>query len=201
MKKTIIAMAMAVCAAWPVAAQQNPTYETRTVNIPSEKNLGVHQTDFAAQEQGFFCAGEASYGYSLTHHRSGIQYGEVDVTMGYRFGDMLRVGAGIGARNYFEAKGRAMSHDWGMPLFVHARGNFMGNGYRNVVPFWSFDLGATMPDGVMVRPTVGIRVGQPRSAFVASIGYMGQQIREHKTIQTVNHPFVSFITLKIGYEF
>lgn len=186
-------------------AQQNPTHESRQVSMPTEKNLGVKSTDFAMQTQGFFCAAEASYAYSITHHRSGIQYGELDFTAGYRFDDFLRVGAGLGARNYFENKGRAMSHDWGLPLYVHARGNFMGNAYRDVVPFWSCDLGTTFPDGFMFRPTVGIRVGQPRSAFVASIGYVGQQIREYKSIKdgkpTVNHPFVSFLTVKLGYEF
>lgn len=204
MKRLLIA-AIALCAATGLWAQQNPTHETRQVTMPSEKNLGVKTTDFAAQTQGFFCAAEASYGYSLTHHRSGIQYGEVDFTAGYRFSDMLRVGAGLGARNYFESKDRAMSHHWAMPLFVNARGNFMGNAYRDVVPFWSCDLGATFPDGFMFRPTVGLRIGQPRSAFVVSIGYMGQQIRAYKHNEAgknaVNHPFVSFLTLKLGYEF
>lgn len=194
-----------MCSGLALTAQLPATHQQREVVIPTERGLGVHTTDFASQTQGFFCAAETSYGYSISHHKSGIQFGELDVTIGYRFGDFLRVGAGLGARNYFEHPNRALSHNWGMPMFVNARGNFMGNGYRTVVPFWSYDLGTTFPDGFMLRPTVGIRVGQPRSAFVVSIGYLGQQIRQHNTPEDgtlqVDHPFVSFLTIKLGYEF
>lgn len=183
-------------------AQSHPT---REVKMPKETGLGVDTSDYSQKDKGFFAAGEATGGYSLESGKENIGFTDVTFVGGYRFNDFLRVGAGIGARRYFDSDDvRFMSHDWGMPLFIHARGNFIHNAYRDVVPFWSLDFGTTFPDGMMVRPTFGIRVGQPRSAFIAAVGYMGQNIRTFRIDNQViaaKHKFYSFITLKIGYEF
>ena len=84
-----------------------------------------------------------------------------------------------------------------MPLFLNLRGNFIPTGYRDVVPFWSIDFGTTFPDGVMFRPTLGIRVGQQRSAFTVALGYLGQHFKSLPDAPD----FYSGITLKLGYEF
>lgn len=179
-------------------AQSTPT---RVVKMPTEGNLGVNQTDYSDLSKGFFMAGEVSGGIAVNSGANNLSFTELSATGGYRFSEYLRVGIGIGARYYIDNKNvRYMSHDWGLPLFVNVRGNFIPTVYRNVVPFWSMDLGTSFPDGVMVRPTVGIRVGQERSAFVASIGYMGQNIRT-RFYPGKDHNFKSFITLKLGYEF
>lgn len=178
--------------------QSNPT---REVKMPTERNLSSKQTDYQELDKGFFMAGELSGGWSLNSGKSNLGFTELDATGGYRFSEYLRVGIGIGARVYIDNKDvRNMSHNWGMPLFLNLRGNFIPTDYREVIPFWSIDAGTTFPDGAMIRPTVGIRVGAPRSAFVASIGYLGQNLRTCVKPDK-KHSFYSFITLKLGYEF
>lgn len=200
MKTSRILMAFIAIASLTVTVygQSKPT---REVKMPTERNLSAKQTDYQELNKGFFMAGELSGGWSLNSGKSNLGFTELDATGGYRFSEYLRVGVGIGARVYFDNKDiRNMSHKWGMPLFLNLRGNFIPTDYREVIPFWSIDAGTTFPDGAMIRPTVGIRVGAPRSAFIASIGYLGQNLRTCVTPDK-KHSFYSFITLKLGYEF
>lgn len=177
-------------------AQSKPT---RDVRMPSETGLGEGYKDYFSYDRGFFAAGELSGGVSLQSAKKTVGFTELDAVGGYRFCDFLRVGAGLGVRYYING----FKHDWGVPLFLNVRGNFISNQYYNVVPYWSFDIGNTFPDGLMVRPSIGIRVGQKRSAFVASIGYMGQNMLKARATEDTKKKsaFYSFITLKIGYEF
>ena len=95
-----------------------------------------------------------------------------------------------------------MDHAWGLPLFLNVRGNIIPTDYYDVIPYWSMDIGTTFPDGFMIRPSIGIRVGQPRSAFLLSVAYVGQQIREFAPVGNgTEHNFKSFISLRLGYEF
>lgn len=187
-----------LCACNFAAAQSKPT---RDVKMPTERHEGIVVKDYVEYDRGFFMSGELSGAWSLNSGRDNLGLVELDATAGYRFSDFFRAGIGIGARRYIDSDHvRYMSHDWGMPLFVNIRGNFVPTDYRTVVPFWSVDVGTTFPDGVMVRPTVGIRVGEKRSAFVASVGYLGQDIRT-LPVNDKKRTFYSFITLKLGYEF
>lgn len=194
MKKLLIACACAA-AVLGVSAQN-------AVTMPTEGTEHRLQKDYQAQNTGFYMAGEASGAYSLNGGKH-VSFTELDATGGYRFSEYLRAGIGIGARYYFNAAEVRRHHGkWGMPLYVNLRGNFIPTEERNVVPFWSVDLGATFPDGVMVRPTVGIRVGQPRNAFVASIGYVGQSLKVcPEKLNGKQNKLYNFITIKVGYEF
>lgn len=201
MKLRILSLALIIASALGCSAQ-----ELRDVKIPTESNLGVKHLDYLQFEKGFFCSAEASGAYSFRNKRKNLGFTEVDFVGGYRFSDYLRVGIGLGARRYFNSSGvRYMTHNWGLPLFLNLRGNFIPNAYRNYVPYWSVDCGTTFPDGVFIRPNVGIRIGQARSAFVASLGWLGQNIRVSKfrNVGTLkaNSCFYSFINLKLGYEF
>lgn len=214
MRLKMVAAVMLAAAATAIGAdaQSRPT---RQVKMPTEQGeASPVQNDYETYQTGFFMSGEAATGWSLDSGRDNMGFTEVAATGGYRFSEYLRVGLGIGARVYYHDDARYSAHHWGMPLYVNLRGNFIESGYRNAVPFWSVDCGATFPDGFMVRPMVGVRVGQERSAFVASIGYMGQQIRQAGDAKPVqgeqgiemyeidpDHTFCSFITLKLGYEF
>lgn len=206
MKRLIISiLAIAIVGMLAATAQSKPT---RKVKMPTESNLGIGTNDYTTYETGFYAAGELSGGYSLNSGRDNLGFSDVTFVGGYRFGEYLRAGIGIGARLYVDAAVRNMSHDWGMPLFINLRGNFIPTGYRDAVPFWSMDVGTTFPDGVMIRPAFGVRVGQKRSAFVASVGYMGQDIRTAKVVESQGaqvgkafRKFYSFITLRLGYEF
>lgn len=170
---------------------------TREVRMPQEGATDVVTKSYTDYRQGFFCAVQASTAYTLDNHCN-IGFTAVEAIGGYRFDDYLRVGVGLGARYYYDTAGkRNCTHDWGMPLFLDLRGNFIPNGYRDVVPFWSMDLGTTFPDGVMVRPAIGLRIGQPRSAFIVSLGYIGQNMR----VYDGQKKFKSGINLSLGYEF
>lgn len=59
-----------------------------------------------------------------------------------------------------------------------------------------------MRDGFMLRPTVGLRVGLERSAFLVGLGYVGQDLSTYSRDNLrKTRRFVNFITLKLGYEF
>lgn len=175
---------------------------TRQVKMPTETGMGSHGSNYLQYSEGFFMAVEASGGYSLNINRPNFGYAELDVVGGYRFSEYLRAGIGLGGRYYANnVDARNTSSRWGLPLFLNLRGNFIPGEYRDVVPFWSADIGTTFPDGVMFRPSIGIRVGQERSAFILSVGYLGQSIRTYGNGEHADHPFYSFITMKLGYEF
>lgn len=123
---------------------------------------------------------------------------DFDVAGGYRFSQYLKVGVGFGARYYFNNSDlRHSSIEWAFPIFATVTGNFIPETYRNVVPYYSFDIGGAIRDGFMMRPTVGIRVGQSRSALLLGLTYTGQSLR-YKTDKT---KFVSSLGLSVGYEF
>ena len=203
MKKLFLLIAVVCFANCILFAQSQPT---RVVNMPTETGLGVQVKDYRQMQTGFFAAAEIVGGYSLEIGKKNVGFTELDLVGGYRFCDYLRVGLGLGGRYYYGSRSLT-THEWGLPLFVNLRGNFIPNDYYNVVPFWSFDMGTTFPDGFMIRPNIGMRIGQPRSAFVATIGYMGQTLRIHKKGEAPQifdgreRKFYNFITLKIGYEF
>ncbi len=122
---------------------------------------------------------------------------------GYRFNEYVRVGLGLGARYYFDNnKVRSTLSEWAFPIFLNIRGNFIPTRYRDVVPYYSFDIGGTVRDGFMLRPTVGLRVGLERSAFLVGLGYVGQDLSTYSRDNLrKTRRFVNFITLKLGYEF
>lgn len=194
MKKLLLVLMLSVSLL--ASAQQTGS---RNVKMPTESNLGTNQKDYAELSAGFFCVGQVSTAYTLNDKPGKFGFSDLAGIAGYRFNDYFRAGVGIGVRYYYNVGDiRRMSHKFGMPLFLDLRGNFIPNDYRDVVPFWSVDLGATFPDGVMFRPSIGVRVGQPRSAFVASLGYVGQKIRCY---QGIKDDFTSGISLTLGYEF
>lgn len=199
MKKYLLIISAVVLGAASVSAQENK------VNRIPEKGHDVNQEQYTDYDRGFWIAAEALGGYSahLEGHNMGVA--EIDVTAGYRFNEFLKVGAGLGARYYIDQKNlRRHSSNWGMPIYLSARGNMMYGKYRKVVPWWGFDLGGSVRDGFMMRPTVGIRIGEPRQAFTLGFSYMGQnigcwKIEEGGTVKA--DKFTSFFCLRLGYEF
>lgn len=199
-KKILIACALAAGSALLCQAQEN-----QVNRLPEVDNRNAQKV-YTENETGFWCSAEAVGAYSCRLFNSNFSLAEVDFTGGYRFNEYLRVGIGIGGRYYFDnSKVRYTSSEWAFPLYANVRGNFIPTQYRSVVPFYSFDLGGTIRDGFMMRPTVGIRVGQERHAFLLGVGYTGQDLKSFE-INDMGHKvskrkFVSFVTLKLGYEF
>lgn len=171
----------------------------------AQKNNGYKE--YSTFETGFWFATELQGGYSLNLSKKNVGMTELDVVGGYRFNQYAKVGLGFGGRYYFNNDDvRYSSVKWAFPLYLNVRGNFISDEYRTVVPYYSMDLGAAFRDGVFFRPTVGIRVGSERSAFLLGLSYMGQQLKCFKTNadtgnKLVHKKYTSFITLKVGYEF
>lgn len=162
---------------------------------PVEKDQDL--TDYTKNDTGFWISGQLLGAYSLRTHHTNRPLTELNVTGGYRFNEYLRVGIGFGARTYFGNDAlRERSSSWAFPLFANVRGNIIPTGYRNVVPYYSLDLGGVIQDGFMWRPTIGIRVGQPRSAFLLGLTYIGQC---GKFVD--NCKYSSFLGLTLGYEY
>lgn len=179
--------------------------ENRVNRLP-EIDSDRPQKVYTERNSGFWISPELSGAYSCRFNHSNFGFVELDVTAGYRFNEFVRLGAGIGARYYLDNNAvRKSNIAWTMPVFANIRGNMMATNYRNVVPYYSVDLGGTVRDGFLFRPTVGLRVGQQRSAFLVGLGYVGQDLKSYYVnkmgIIFDKRKFVSFVTLKLGYEF
>lgn len=182
------------------SAQENHVRRLPDIEKSGEQKIYTDKTD------GFWIAAEASGAYSCRLYHSNFGLAEVDVTAGYRFNEYFRCGIGVGARYYFDNdKVRFDSSEWACPIYANVRGNIIPTMYRNVVPFYSFDIGGSIRDGFMIRPVVGIRVGQARHAFLLGLGYLGQNLKSYDFDESgkryAKGKFVSFITLRLGYEF
>ena len=156
--------------------------------------------DYGELSTGFWFSAEIGEALSCNISRSNYTFTELDITAGYRFSQYFRCGIGVGARYYNNNSQRFSNIAWGMPIYATLRGNLIPSEYRSVIPYYSFDIGASIRDGFMVRPGIGMRVGQNRSAFLVNLSYLGQNIISIENSQRKNK-FTSFVMLKVGYEF
>lgn len=166
-----------------------------TPNIVRDKDLD----SYVNKDTGLWISAQflGAYSIMLTHTNRPLV--EVNVTGGYRFNEYLKAGIGLGLRYYIDGhKIRASKVNLSMPIYANVRGNLIHGGYKTVVPYYSFDIGASVRDGFMMRPTIGIRVGQLRSAFLAGLTYMGQC---YKSANTYTTKYGSFIGVTLGYEY
>lgn len=162
---------------------------------PSQENY----SEFSLKNEGFWWSVDAGVSPSLKFHEKSLWSANFSFVGGYRFDDYLRIGLGIGSEYYFANNDNVRDTDirWAMPLFVNARGNFMSQEVREIVPFWSVDLGGAFRDGFLFTPSIGCRIGERRSAFIASIGYSYRGIKAKEGQGSGR----SFAVLKLGYEF
>lgn len=175
--------------------------------LPTARNNSNEQfNDYAKYNTGLWYSIETNVGYSINVEDENIGFVDLDIVGGYRFNEYLRLGLGFGARYYINNdEYRSDNVEWAFPLFFNVRGNIIPSKYRNIVPFYSFDIGGVCRDGFMMRPTIGVRFGEPRSAFVLGLSYMGQSVKGYYISelgeQINKNKFTSFIALKLGYEF
>ncbi len=194
MRKKIISAAVALFAAISCAWGQNVPEGVILPPVGKDKEL----TNYNESETGFWISGQVNGGYSLFINDGNSPYTEINVTGGYRMSQYLRFGVGFGGRFYFNSSHiRNNSIKWSFPIYANVRGNIIDDTYRTVVPYYSLDIGGAIQDGFFWRPTIGIRVGQRRSAFLLGISYMGQNI---KYVDTKNK-YASFLGLTLGYEY
>lgn len=168
------------------------------------------------KDRGFYIATDLSVSYSFGHgfhpatkdHNMG--FFEIDVAGGWMFSEYTKLGLGIGGRYYFAGK-HIINHHFGLPLYIDFRGNLLSYKTNKLVPFYILNVGCTFPDGIMIRPQIGLKFGQPHQ-FTVAFGYVGQAMRRYNYLfnnagfeMSVNdgykRKYFSYLTLKLGYEF
>ncbi len=189
---------------YPMIEVNRITYG-KSPKLPQGKNNNAY-VEYSSYEQGFWYAVELQSGYSCNINKYNVAMVELNIVGGYRFNEFFRAGLGIGGRYYINnEKVRYSDINWAMPIYLNVRGNIIPSESRTVVPYYSFDIGGTVRDGFMFRPTIGVRFGEPRSAFLLGLSYMGQSLKSYKSdtnnVIIPNRKYNSFVTLKIGYEF
>lgn len=164
------------------------------VVTPSTAKNGY--VDYRKSSGRFFFAAELQAAYAITPLTSAGFATDFNVVGGARFNEYVRVGLGVGARyniNGSQFRSKDITSDWSFPIFVNVRGNIISEEYRDAVPYYSLDAGYTIGDnGFMIRPSLGYRFGIPYSAFLVAVTYCGQMSGGN---------FLSFVGIKLGYEF
>lgn len=189
-----------LCGSLLLQAQENQVNRIPSVGSSSS------QTDYSYVQSGFWFAVELTGGSTVRIDSRNMPFGELDVTAGYRFTQFLKVGVGVGGRYFANNDAvRFSSIPWDFPLYVNIRGNFIDDTYRTAVPYYSLDVGGALRDGVMVRPTIGVRFGEPRGSFLLGLSYIGQDTKsfeyDSRCIRTSKNKFISMAALRLGYEF
>ena len=189
--RKILMIGMAV---WALAGAANA--QNREIRMPESPK--ATQLNIAEADRGFWCVIEAGGGSTLMEEHKNVGMLEVSYTGGYRFNQYLKVGVGLGVLYYPNGeKVRDSGKKLAMPLFLNLRGNLLSDEIRRTVPFWSVNVGTAMPDGLFLTPSVGLRIGEKRNAFLMSVGYT---LRHLKTAVGCCENY-SGAMVKLGYEF
>jgi len=169
--------------------------QERVIRMPEAP---AAKLNIAEADNGFWCVIEAGGGSTLMEGWRNVAMLGLSYTGGYRLNQYLKVGAGLGILYYPNGENvRSTSRKLAMPIFLNLRGNILSDEYRQTVPFWSVNVGTTMPDGFFMTPSVGLRFGEKRNAFLVSLGYT---LRHLKTVSAHGSNY-SGALVKIGYEF
>ena len=188
MKKYLIIISLAL-------AVMNAFGQERHIVMPERPADGYN---IAEKGIGYWCAIEAIGGSTVMDNMKNVAMVAATFTSGYRFNQYVKVGAGLGVLYYPNNKNvRRRDSHFSIPLFLNVRGNMLSDEMRRTVPFWSVNLGTSIPDGFFFTPAVGLRIGEKRSAFLISLAYT---IR-HMDSYPENVNYYSGALLKLGYEF
>lgn len=154
--------------------------------------------NIAENNSGYWCSIELNGGSTLMESSNNVALVSAEFTNGYRLSQWIKVGAGIGVMYYPNNNNvRDTNNHLSMPLFVNVRGNMLSEEIRRTVPYWSLNIGTSLPDGLFLTPTVGLRVGEKRSAFLVGVSYT---LRHLKTCPGCMTNY-SGAMVKLGYEF
>ncbi len=169
--------------------------QERVIKMPEE---GRRHLNIAEADYGYWCAIEAGGGSTLMENKKNVALVGASFVNGFRLGQYLKVGVGIGVLYYpNNSNVRDTDNHLSMPLFVNVRGNILSDEIRRTVPYWSVNAGTSIPDGPFLTPTIGLRIGEKRSAFLVGISYT---LRRLKSYEGNCHNY-SGAMAKIGYEF
>lgn len=170
--------------------------QERIIKMPETPKLSNY-SEFLLRKSGYWCSADLTIGPSLAFRRRNLLTAGINFVNGYRFDDYLRVGIGVGVQ-YHVANNNAIRNTdikWTMPIYLNARGNFVSQDLREIVPFWSVDVGGVIRDGFMFTPSIGVRIGEQRSAFLVGLGY------SMRTIDAIDTKTRNYIVFKLGYEY
>lgn len=199
MKKFLAIFVLALMTMGTVLEAQGPVRMPRRPD--TRRNVHNHHS-IPQMEQGFWCAVEFDLASSMMPQSRNMQDMGLQFVGGYRISEFLRLGLGVGFRNYINDPGvRDRDDAWAFPLFFNARGNIVTQEIYHAVPFWSLSVGSATRDGMMVQPNIGVRFGTPRNAFTAAIGYRFQQMNTTYDCKINERDAVNFLALTLGYEF
>lgn len=170
--------------------------QERVIRIPEPPR---RQMNIAEEDGGsFWCAIDAGGGSTAMENKKNVAMLVLTYTGGYRLNQYMKIGAGLGVLYYPNSSNvRDTKNHLAMPLFLNVRGNLLSEDIRRTVPYWSLNIGTGIPDGFFLTPSVGLRVGEKRNAFLVSIGYTLRHLKAYPEL-TENY---SGALLKLGYEF
>ena len=181
---------------------------TAQIRLPERPNRPAY-VDHSLEETGFWCAVEAYAASGVVPDYTNAQRAAGQFTCGYMVNEFLKLGVGVGANCYFNNNNKVRKPDnkWTIPVYFDIRGNLVTQEVRNLVPYWSLDLGYAAYDGVFFQPTLGIRIGERRDSWLIGFSYIFQQLDNlkgkdsHGNEKDLFPKNGSFLALKIGYEF
>lgn len=170
----------------------------REVKLPPETTRSRYY-DSDLSDKGFWSAAEFLGGSTLSSEFACAQYLQLTWTVGYRFNQYIRIGAGLGGKVYVNNgyKLRVAESDWAIPFLVNARGNFMAQEDRDFSPYWSMNIGYVVKDGFFMSPTLGIRFGSKRSDFLLGVTYSLNRIDNLAWVDS----YTNSLMLTLGYEY
>ena len=161
--------------------------------------------DHTQSPTGFWCAAEAEGGSTVMLNHVNMQAAQLTYTAGYRFNEYIRVGAGLGVKYYFNhnSRRRGTANSCTFPLFFNARGNFLSQADRSMVPYWSVNVGGVVGDGFFLSPTIGLRFGEQRNSWLLGLSYSLNHINTDKlqVPPATRLTTTSALMLHVGYEF
>lgn len=177
-----------------------PTIHAQVVRLPQEPN-SQEFLDYSLKDNGFWCAVEGTVNSSIIMHHRNLQRAALSFVGGYRINEFIRFGAGLGADCYFNGNSKVRSEKsmFTLPVFFDIRGNMTSQLIREIVPYWSLDIGANVGDGFFFSPTIGMRIGEQRRALLLGLSYMVGKLRT--TAPVIYPEYVNYLGFKIGYEF
>ena len=185
------------------------------IRLPERPNRPRY-VDHSETTSGFWCAAEANVGSSILF-KDGVkdaQRAGISFIGGYMVNEFLKLGVGIGGNYYFANNDelRSTSIEYTMPIYLDVRGNMTSQESRNFLPYWSIDIGGAVRDGFFFSPTIGMKFGEIRDSWLIGISYNLQQIKNwtdkdllipngRPTHGKTTPETVSFVSIKVGYEF
>jgi len=177
-------------------------FDIREITVetaPVKQRQGKKYTSFEDQKIGYFFAAELGFHATINKGPTIWPVG-FSVVNGFRANEFISIGAGIGLRYYFNNSViRKRENEWAFPAYFDIRGNFISHRGRNLVPYWSLDVGHSFGDDrLFISPTIGLSIGGYRNNVTIGLTYLGQFI-DHINGDDFNYH--SLMGLKVGFQF